>query len=135
MNRAILIAVTVTAASMINLPAQAEGFDWGETCSSGEGEFEQYIAYYNDITVGQIPAGKANVEIMLQSPEDVDVRLIDTETGHQSSLGPMATSMALAKTAPSTMGLSTATAATMATVPTWVTSGFASTEKPIVPLL
>ena len=83
MNRAILIGAALCAAQMVTISAQAEGFEWGETCSSGNGEFEQFIEYYTDVTVGEIPAGKANVEIQLQSPEDVDVRLIDTETGHQ----------------------------------------------------
>ena len=131
MNRAILIAVTVTAASMINIPAQAEGFDWGETCSSGEGEFEQYIAYYSDITVGEIPAGKANVEIQLRSPEDVDVRLIDTETGHQIIAWPNGNLNGAGQDCTIYHGVNTATADTMATVPIWDMSGSASMEKPI----
>lgn len=83
MNRIMLIMTVVTAASLATISAQAEGFDWGDTCSSGDGEFAQFIEYYSDVNVGDIPIGKANVEIQLQSPEDVDVRLVDTTNGHK----------------------------------------------------
>lgn len=73
--------MTYLAMSLFCSPALAT-FDWGDACSSGEGEFEQYIGHFLDIDVGTIPAGKANVEIYLQSNEDVDIRLIDMSTGH-----------------------------------------------------
>ncbi|MEC9465210.1 MAG: hypothetical protein VX834_05475 [Myxococcota bacterium] len=64
------------------IPAHA-GFDWGTACSSGDGNFQQYIGHFANIEIGEIPAHKANVTIELSSNEDVDVRLIDQETGHQ----------------------------------------------------
>jgi hypothetical protein len=35
------------------------------------------------VTVGDIPSGKANVRIDLKSDKDVDIQLIDKETGHE----------------------------------------------------
>ena len=64
------------------VPAHAS-FDWGTACSSGDGEFQQYIGHFADIQVGEIPAHKANVTISLRSTKDVDIRLVDSETGHQ----------------------------------------------------
>lgn len=57
------------------------GFDWGGDCSSGSGEFEQFVPDEALVTVGDIPAGKADVRIDLTSPEDVDVQLLDALTG------------------------------------------------------
>ena len=52
----------------------ADGFDWGDDCSDGNGSFSQYIAEAI-IRVGEIPAGKRNVYVELRSPADVDVQL------------------------------------------------------------
>ena len=52
----------------------------GETCNEvGDGAFSQYIPYDDFITVGDIPAGKANVVIDLDAlwGNDVDVQLWD----------------------------------------------------------
>ncbi|MEC8052450.1 MAG: metallophosphoesterase [Myxococcota bacterium] len=59
----------------------ADGFDWGEDCSDGNGSFSQYIAEEAIIRVGEIPAGKRNVYVELRSPADVDVQLVDLSTG------------------------------------------------------
>ena len=61
--------------------AYADGFDWGDDCSSGNDSFQQYIAQNNTVLVGTIPAGKRAVRIDLQSNNDVDVQLIDAQTG------------------------------------------------------
>jgi len=58
-------------------------FDWGEGSGacSGDGTFQQYIPYYETIDVGEIPAGKQNVFIALQSEQDVDIQLYDKSSG------------------------------------------------------
>lgn len=57
-------------------------YSWNatNTCNEkGAGEFTQYIPYYNTVVVGEIPAGKVNVDVALQSNggADVDVQLFD----------------------------------------------------------
>ena len=59
------------------------GFNWGGACEAGNGDFEQPIAHRATKTVGDVPAGKANVRIALESSADVDVQLIDKATGHE----------------------------------------------------
>ena len=59
------------------------GFDWGGACEGGSGSFNQPIAHQDIVTVGDIPAGKADVRIELVSGEDVDIQLIDETTGHE----------------------------------------------------
>lgn len=72
----------LVAASLLLCPAAyADGFDWGDDCSSGNDSFQQYIAQNNTVVVGTIPAGKRSVRIDLQSSTDVDVQLIDAQTG------------------------------------------------------
>ena len=61
----------------------AVGFDWGSSCESGSGEFEQYISFRQKIIVGEIPIDKKDVIINLKSLSDVDIQLIDKESGHQ----------------------------------------------------
>ena len=63
-------------------PAHA-GFDFGGDCSSGEGQFDQPIGLNLTVEVGVIPARKAGVTIELTSAQDVDIQLIDQQTGHQ----------------------------------------------------
>lgn len=58
------------------------GFDWGDTCDAGNGEFKQPIASKAIVEVGEIPTGKANVRIDLNAENDVDVQLYDKQTGH-----------------------------------------------------
>jgi hypothetical protein len=59
------------------------GFDWGSACEDGEGTFEQPIARQDTVTVGSIPVDRAGVRIDLTSPQDVDIQLIDEETGFE----------------------------------------------------
>jgi hypothetical protein len=68
------------AALLAHPPAYA-GFDWGDTCAPGTGSFSQEIANKARAKVGLIPAGKANVVVNLTSPVDVDIQLVDTNTG------------------------------------------------------
>ena len=62
-------------------PSLADGFDWGDDCSNGSGNFSQYIAEQAIVKVGEIPQGKRNVAVKLRSPADVDVQLVDLSTG------------------------------------------------------
>ena len=57
------------------------GFDWGSACEGGEGTFKQPIARQDTVAVGSIPVDRAGVRIDLTSPQDVDIQLIDEETG------------------------------------------------------
>ena len=61
--------------------AHANTFDWGGDCSWGDGVFDQAIPYYQTATIGDVPGGKADVGIRLDSTNDVDIQLIDVETG------------------------------------------------------
>ncbi len=62
--KSIVVSMTYLVVSLVCSPALAT-FNWGDACSSGEGEFQQYIGHFLDVEVGTIPAGKANVEIYL----------------------------------------------------------------------
>ena len=62
-------------------PALA-GFYWGDECSEGTGYFNQPIGFFADVVVGEIPEGKVNVEVVLTSSRDIDVRLVDLTTPH-----------------------------------------------------
>ena len=67
-----------------SIPGEAStGFDWGGQCDDGDGEFEQDILKKALVEVGTVPTGKVSVRIELKSPADVDVQLIDEETGHE----------------------------------------------------
>ncbi|TNE87172.1 MAG: hypothetical protein EP330_19585 [Deltaproteobacteria bacterium] len=66
---------------VLALPASANGFDWGADCDAGEGAFTQTIPYRSTSSVGVVPTGKRDVEILLASDVDVDVQLIDVATG------------------------------------------------------
>jgi hypothetical protein len=57
------------------------GFDWGSPCDSGDGSFAQPVLAKATIEVGEIPEGKADVRIDLVSDNDVDIQLIDKQTG------------------------------------------------------
>lgn len=71
-------------ALLLLLPSPAfASFDWGGDCSSGSGEFEQFVPHTQTITVGGVPVGKAEVRIDLTAANDVDVQLIDDLTGQQ----------------------------------------------------
>jgi hypothetical protein len=60
------------------------GFDWGDDpCAGGTGDFSQAIPYRETVDVGVVPAALGNVEIYLNSSVDVDVQLIDEQTGHE----------------------------------------------------
>ncbi len=61
-------------------PAMAQ-FDWGGGGCSGSGSFQQPIAYRDVVVVGDIPAGKVDVLIELQSDNDVDIQLFDATDG------------------------------------------------------
>jgi len=62
-------------------PDEESGFNWGSRCDGGTGSFEQAIEQDAVVDVGEIPAEKHQVRIELQSPSDVDIQLVDQETG------------------------------------------------------
>ncbi len=78
----VLCAMVSSAAVLYSTPAAAQ-FDWGADCSEGAGEFEQWIPLKDIITVGHIPANKRNVKIDLKSLKDVDIQLIDADSGYE----------------------------------------------------
>lgn len=61
----------------------AAAFDFGADCSTGSGEFTQFVPRNATALVGDIPVRKRNVRIELRASEDVDVQLIDKATGHE----------------------------------------------------
>lgn len=75
--------LALPALALLSLPAAAATFDWGGDCESGGGEFQQPIDWNDTVTVGLIPAGKANVTIELTADHDIDVQLIDVVTGDE----------------------------------------------------
>lgn len=64
---------------LLSAPAYAQ-FDWSGQCG-GSGSFVQQVAEGDFATVGEIPANKKNVRVELTSVTDVDIQLIDQETG------------------------------------------------------
>ena len=73
---------TLTLLALMTWPAAASaGFDWGGDCSTGAGDFQQFIPRDGVTYVGDIPSGKLNVHIDLYADSDVDVQLIDVLTG------------------------------------------------------
>lgn len=83
MNRKVCFALggAVVSTCVLSSPALAQGFDWGADCDSGDGSFQQQIAHQSVVTVGDIPVNKGAVRIELDSQADVDVQLIDKESG------------------------------------------------------
>ena len=57
------------------------GFDWGSACEDGSGSFSQDIAKDATVSVGTIPVDKDSVRIELRADSDVDIQLIDEQTG------------------------------------------------------
>jgi len=52
------------------------GFDWGASCSGGNGTFSQDLPTAGETSViGQIPTGKWSLTIKLSSLKDVDVQV------------------------------------------------------------
>ncbi len=70
------------SATFSNTPSEAsprtyrvQGFSFGDGQSGGSNQFQQYIPQNQRSLVGTIPAGIKDLEIRLDSPEDVDVEL------------------------------------------------------------
>lgn len=72
-------------------PEVTNGFDWGTECEGGSGTFNQPIAHSAKVDVGEIPANRHGVFIKLTSDEDVDIQLIDKETGTELIAWPSGT--------------------------------------------
>ena len=71
------------AASYITPTPVTEGFDWGDACEAGSGTFNQAIAKDAKVWVGEIPPARHGVSIQLTSDKDVDIQLIDKDTGDE----------------------------------------------------
>ncbi len=67
----------------VSQTTQASTFDWGSDCSSGSGQFTDSIPLQQTKTIGEIPANKRNVTILLDANADVDVQLVDKLTGDE----------------------------------------------------
>ncbi len=65
---------------LLSFPASA-GFEWGSDCDGGEGSFIQFLVQDQIALVGDIPTGKKDVTVYLDSLEDVDIQLVDATTG------------------------------------------------------
>ncbi len=61
--------------------ASGGGFNWGNACDPGCGDFGQPIQNKAVVTVGTIAKDKKDIRIELSSKNDVDIRLKDKETG------------------------------------------------------
>ncbi len=75
MKRMIFSAALLAAAGL------HADFNWGGDCEPGNGSFSQQIQEKSVVTIGEIPIGKSNVKIYLNSESDVDIQLFDKETG------------------------------------------------------
>ncbi len=60
---------------------ETSGFDWGGACDDGSGSFSQDIAKDATVTVGTIPVDRDSVRIDLKADADVDIQLIDEQSG------------------------------------------------------
>jgi len=59
-------------------PSVRAGFDWGDGCGGGSGEFTQNLPTAGETaSIGEIAVGKWNLLIKLESTKDVDVQLFD----------------------------------------------------------
>ena len=58
-----------------------DGFDWGSPCEGGDGSFAKSIPKSAVEVIGDIPGDKYNVRIDLKSDADVDVQLVDIDSG------------------------------------------------------
>ena len=84
--RSIMLATTTFLAFGLALApttAKAEGFDWGSDCSTGDGQFSQYVPQGQSVSIGVIPAGKRALGVRLASAVAVDIQLVDVATGTQ----------------------------------------------------
>jgi len=64
------------------------GFDWGENCEAGSGNFVLNLPTANTYAnVGVIPPGKFGVRVRLSAVEDLDITLFDTEDTSQFAEG------------------------------------------------
>jgi uncharacterized protein YkwD len=79
-SRAFIMKVFGYTAGLANV-----NYTWdGAICDdsgSGSGSFEQQIVKDDIVIVGEIPGGINNLEISLESPNDVDIQLYDAESG------------------------------------------------------
>jgi hypothetical protein len=62
-------------------PSASTGFDWGNPCDDGRGSLQQGIREGSVEDVGRIPDDKRDVRVELRSDTDVDIQLVDVQTG------------------------------------------------------
>lgn len=81
MNNAIGARAAFVLTALLASSSALASFDWGSDCEGGEGNFTQFLYQDEVALVGEIPQGKEDVTIFLDSLEDVDIQLVDDWTG------------------------------------------------------
>ncbi len=76
-----VVSIAVLVLLLLVPTAALAGFDWGGDCTSGSGTFVEFINQGSLTEVGEIPSGKVDVTIELESPRDLDIQLLDLDTG------------------------------------------------------
>lgn len=82
MNASHLAIATALLAPFALVSEAHADLDFGTDCSSGSGRFVQAIVQGDTVEIGTIPVGKRRVRIELDSQADVDIQLVDVQTGH-----------------------------------------------------
>ena len=66
--------------SVLTLLTQARaGFNWGDGCDGGGGNFTVILKKGELAALGVIPKGKWNVEVRLAAPSDMDIQIYDKD--------------------------------------------------------
>lgn len=74
---AVFIAFTGVSIARTSFAA----FNWGGDCSTGASAFDESVPYRATVVLGTIPSGKRDVTIELDADHDIDIVLVDVETG------------------------------------------------------
>jgi hypothetical protein len=82
MIRSVFFMSSAMLLASVCVPGVARaGFEWGGDCTSGSGTFVEFVPQGTFSEIGGIPTGKVDVTIELESPRDVDIQLVDVQTG------------------------------------------------------
>ncbi|MFT6398363.1 MAG: hypothetical protein ACJAYU_003121 [Bradymonadia bacterium] len=77
----LLLALFVAFTGVSIARTSFAAFDWGSDCSTGATGINETVPYRATIDLGTIPGGKLDVSIELDAEQDIDIVLIDVETG------------------------------------------------------
>jgi len=80
-NRAFIMKVFGYSAGLADVNYSWDTANCDASSADGNGSFEQQIIKNAVVTVGQIPIGINNLEVKLESSEDVDIQLYDADNG------------------------------------------------------